>query len=169
MSDPIAPLPLLDSSRRAFCTHSCLSAAAVALAGLSAACGGGSGGTSATSPGGSAATGTALASASATVNGRVVSVVVDGSPLTAVGGAALVRTGLGNFLLARTGQDTVAALGAACTHEGNVVTNFTGTQFVCTVHGSQFNTSGTVARGPATRALPTFATTLAGGVVSFTV
>ena len=79
------------------------------------------------------------------------------------------RTGLGNVLLARTGQDTAVGLGAACTHEGNLVTNFTGAQIVCPVHRSQFNVSGTVARGPATRALPTYPATLASGVVSVTV
>lgn len=160
-------IPRLDPSRRAFCTHGCLSAAAVALAGLSAACGGSS--STVTSPGGSGTTGTALATANAAVNGRVISVTVDGSPLTTVGSAALVRTELGNFLLARTTQETFAALSAACTHEGNVVSNFTGSQFVCPVHGSQFNLSGTVARGPATRALATYPTVFAGGIVSFTV
>ena len=168
LSDQTASLPLVDSSRRTFCSHSCLSAAAVALAALSSACGGSSG-TDSTSPGGSGTAGSPLASATAAVNGRVVSVALEGSPLTTVGSAALVRTGLGNFLLARTGQETFAALSAACTHEGNLVTNFTGGQFVCTVHGSQFNVSGTVARGPATRALPTYPATLVNGVVSFTV
>lgn len=160
--------PLLDPSRRTFCTHGCLSAAAVALASLSAACGGG-GGSSATSPGGSGSTGSALGSATANVNGRVISVPVDGSPLTTVGGAALVRTALGNFLVARTGQDAFTALTATCTHESNLITNFTGSQFACTFHGSLFNTSGSVARGPATRALTAYPATFASNVVSFQV
>ena len=159
----------LDPTRRTFCTHGCLSAAAVALGAVSSACGGGSGGTSSTSPGGSGDTGSPLATANATVNGRAISVPIDGSPLTAVGSAAILRTPLGNFLIARTGQDTFSALTAVCTHEMNTVANFTGSQFACTFHGSLYNTSGTVARGPATRALTSYPTTFAGNVVTFNV
>lgn len=158
----------IDPTRRTFCTHGCLSAAAVALGALSSACGGG-GGSSPTSPGGSSDTGSPLASATATVSGRTISVPLDGSPLATVGGAALLRTSLGNFLIARTGQDAFSALTAVCTHESNVVANFTGSQFACTFHGSLYNTSGTVARGPATRALTSYPTSLAGNMVSFTV
>ena len=158
---------LLDPSRRSFCSHGCLSAAAVALAALSGACGGG--GNSTTGPGGSGAVGSPLPTANASVSGRVVSVTVDGSPVANVGGAAILRTGLGNFLLARTAQDTFTALTAVCTHEANTVGNFTGSQFVCTFHGSQYNLSGTVAQGPATRPLTQYPTQFSGGVVSFTV
>lgn len=165
MSDSVSPV--VNESRRTFCTQGCLSAAAVALGGLSAACGGG--GSSPTSPGGSGTTGTALGSATATVSGRVISVPVDGSPLTTVGSAALLRTALGNFLVARTGQDAFTALSATCTHENNLITNFTGSQFACTFHGSLFTTAGGVARGPATRALTSYPTTFAGNVVSFQV
>jgi cytochrome b6-f complex iron-sulfur subunit len=166
MTDTAVPLP--DPSRRAFCTYGCLSTAAVALSALAAGCGG-EGGTSATSPGGSGSTGSALPAANATISGRTVAVVVDGSPLATVGSAALLRTSLGNFLVVRTGQDAFTALTATCTHEGNLITNFTGSQFACPVHGSMFNTTGTVARGPATRALATYPTMFANGVVSFPV
>ena len=111
----------------------------------------------------------ALATTNASVAGRTISVPLDGSPLAAVGSAAIVRTALGNFLVARTAPETFTALTAVCTHEGNPVANFTGSQFVCPTHGSQFNLSGTVAQGPATRPLTTYPTTLAGGVVSFSV
>lgn len=155
-----------DPSRRAFCTYGCLSAAAVTLATLSAGCGGS--GSSSTSPGGGGTTGSALASATATVNGRTLTVPLEG-PLASVGGAALVRSAVGTFLVARTGQDTATALTATCTHESNTITNFTGSQFACTFHGSLFTTSGSVARGPATRPLTSFPTTVAGNAVSFTV
>ena len=160
-------LPLIDPSRRSFCTHGCLSAAAVALGAFSAACGGG--GSDSTSPGGSGSTGSPLGSATGNVTGRVVSVPIDGSPLATVGGAAVVRTSLGNYLVARTAQESFTALTAVCTHEGNQVTNFTGSQFACTFHGSMFNTTGTVARGPATRPLTSYPTTFAGNTVTFTV
>lgn len=159
----------IDATRRTFCTHGCLSAAAVALGSLASACGGGGSSSSPTSPGGSGSTGSPLASANATVSGRTITVPVDGSPLATVGGAALLRTSLGNFLVARTGQDAFSALTAICTHENNVIANFTGSQFACTFHGSLYNTSGTVARGPATRALTSYPTSFASNVVSFTV
>ena len=74
----------------------------------------------------------------------------------------------GTILLARTGQDTFTALTAVCTHEANQITNFTGSQFACTFHGSLYTTSGSVARGPATRPLTSYPTTFAGNTVTFT-
>lgn len=165
MTDPL--MPVVDHARRSFCTHGCLSAAAIALGTLTNACGGS--GSSPTSPGGSGDTGSPLASANATISGRTISVPVDGSPLSTVGGAAILRTPLGNFLIARTGQDTFSALTAVCTHELNTVANFTGSQFACTFHGSLYSTSGAVARGPATRPLTSYPTSFAGNVVSFNV
>lgn len=165
MPEPTTLVP--DPSRRAFCALGCLSAAAASLATLTAGCGGSGGGTSSTSPGGSGSTGSALATATASVNGRVVSVPLDG-PLATVGGAALVRTAIGTYLVARTGQDTATALTAICTHENNTITNFTGSQFACTFHGSLFTTGGSVARGPATRPLTSFPTTVASNTVTFT-
>lgn len=156
-----------EETRRTFCAQGCLSAAAFALTTLSG-CGGGSSSTT-TSPGGSGSTGTPLTAVNATLSGRTVTVPLDGSPLATVGGAAVVRTGLGNFLVARVGQDAVTALTAVCTHEMNQIGNYTGSQFACTFHGSLFTTAGTVARGPATRPLTSFPATLAGNVVTFTV
>ena len=94
---------------------------------------------------------------------------VDGSPLATVGGVAIVRTPLGNYLVARTGQNTFSALTAVCTHEMNTVSNFTGSQFACTFHGSLYTTSGAVVRGPATRALTSYPTNFAGNVLTFNV
>lgn len=89
--------------------------------------------------------------------------------LATVGGLAITQTSLGSFLLARTGDTTVTALTAICTHEGCTVSNSSGSQFVCPCHGSTFNASGSVAKGPANRALQTFATQVANGVVTFNV
>jgi cytochrome b6-f complex iron-sulfur subunit len=89
----------------------------------------------------------------------VVSVTVDAaSPLNNVGGAALVQSSVGNFLVSRTGQSTFVALTAVCTHEQCTVTGFQNSQYVCPCHGSQYSTTGAVVMGPATRALQQFST-----------
>ena len=115
---------------------------------LSTGCGGG--GSDSTSPGGSGNTGSPLGSATGNVSGRIVSVPIDGSPLEplVVPPSSVPRSAttsspapLGNL----HGVD------CSCTHEINQITNFTGSQSACTFHGSMYTTSGTVARGPATR------------------
>ena len=89
--------------------------------------------------------------------------------LATVGGLATTQTSLGNFLLARTGDATVTALTAICTHEGCTVSNLSGSQFVCPCHGSTFNASGSVANGPAIVPCSSFRRQVANGVVTFTV
>ena len=145
-------------TRREFCAHVCQAASMLALGSL-AACGG-----SSTSP----STATQLPSATAAVAGRTVSVTIDAaSVLAAVGGMVMVQTSLGTFLVARTAQDSFAALTATCTHEGCTISGFAGNRFVCPCHGSQFSTSGGVTMGPATRSLQQFTTQFANGVVTF--
>ena len=149
-------------TRREFCTQACQAASLLAVGAVAAACGG-----SPTSPSGSAPQ---LGSAAATTAGRVVSVNIDSAPvLGAVGSAAIVPTSLGTFLVARTAQDSFTALTATCTHEVCTITGFESSRFVCPCHGSQFTTSGTVAQGPAARALQHYATQFANGVLTFTV
>jgi cytochrome b6-f complex iron-sulfur subunit len=80
------------------------------------------------------------------------------SPLNTVGGAALVQSSLGNFLVSRSGQSTFVALTAICTHEQCTVTGFQNSQYVCPCHGSQYSTTGAVVMGPAARALQQFST-----------
>lgn len=106
---------------------------------------------------------------SGSVSGRTISVSLASGTLATVGGLAITQTSLGNFLLARTGDSTVTALTAVCTHEGCTVANFSGSQFVCPCHGSTFNASGSVANGPANRALQSFPAQVANGAVTFTV
>jgi Rieske Fe-S protein len=98
-------------------------------------------------------------------NGAAV-VTVDGtSPLSSVGSAVLVQSGIGNFLVAHTGTDSFAAFTTICTHEGCVVTGYESQQFVCPCHGSRYNTSGRVVQGPAPSALRQFATSFSDGVL----
>ena len=150
------------STRREFCTHACQAASVFAVS-VFAGCGG-----SPTSP--SSVSAPQLSSVSASVSGRVVSVTIDSSsPLATVGSAATTQTSLGQFLIARTAQDSFTALTATCTHEGCTVSGFASSRFVCPCHGSQFTTTGTVAQGPATRSLQSYATQFANNVLTFSV
>jgi cytochrome b6-f complex iron-sulfur subunit len=146
-------------TRRDFCTHACHAISFIALGSFIPACGG-----SPTSPSGSAPS---LPTIGGTVSSGTVSVNVDAnSPLAATGGAALVQSSSGNFLVSRTGQDTFVALTAVCTHESCTITGFESQTYVCPCHGSRFNTSGGVVNGPATRALRTFTTSFTNNVLT---
>jgi Rieske Fe-S protein len=128
-------------------------------------CGGGS---PAGPSGGNGAT--ALPVVSASASGGTVSVTVDaGSPLASVGSPALVQTNGGSFLVARTAQDSFTVLTATCTHEACMITGHNGQIYVCPCHGSQFNASGGVVNGPATRPLASFPATFSANVLSFNV
>jgi cytochrome b6-f complex iron-sulfur subunit len=106
----------------------------------------------------------------ASVAAGAIAVTVDASsPLAAIGKAALVQTSSGNFLVARTAQDTFTALTAVCTHEACTVTGFDNQTYVCPCHGSQYSTSGAVVKGPAPAALRQFATRFANNVLTITV
>ena len=151
--------PIPTPTRREFCAYACRGASLLA-AGAFTACGG-----SLTSP----SSATPLSAVSGTVSGRTVSVTIDpAGALASVGSAAILQTSLGTFLVARTAQDTFSVLSATCTHEACTITGYSGSQFVCPCHGSQFTASGGVANGPATRSLPSFPAQFAGGVLTFT-
>ena len=98
-----------------------------------------------------------------------MSVAVDaGAPLGPVGGAALVRRAVGDFLVSRTAQDAFTALTAVCTHEACTITGFRSPTYVCPCHGSQYSTAGQVLNGPATRSLRTFPTQFTGTTLTIT-
>jgi nitrite reductase/ring-hydroxylating ferredoxin subunit len=163
MSDP-------ETTRREFCGSACRALSVTALGGSMAsllqACGGGS-----SSPTGTSGSfgGSALPTVNGTaVSGGVTVPIAAGSPLASVGGAALVRSSSGTFLMARTGQDTFTALTAICTHENCTITDVSNQTYVCPCHGSRFSQAGQVQNGPATRALRSFATRFAGEVVTIT-
>ncbi len=151
------------STRRTFCAHACRAVTGLAAGAVVASCGGSQSGPSSVSA-------PAAPSVTATVSGRVVSIALDSATaLGSVGAGAQVRTSLGLFLVARTGQDSYSAMTALCTHERCDVTGFSGGRFICPCHGSTFTTSGAVVTGPAPRALQTFPTQVNGGVLSFSV
>ena len=160
-----------ETTRREFCGSACrvLSVAALggSVASLVQACSGG-GSSSPTGTSGSFG-GAALPSVNGTaVSGGVTVPVFAGSPLATVGGAVLVRSTSGTFLVARTGQDTFTALTAICTHENCTITDVSNQTYVCPCHGSRFSQAGQVQNGPATRALRSFATRFASDVLTIT-
>jgi len=98
--------------------------------------------------------------------GSGVQVTVAGTAVDSVGGAALVESTAGVFLLARTGASAFSAVEAVCTHEGCTVTGADGDIYVCPCHGSRYNRSGQVVHGPATASLRKYATTFTDGVLT---
>jgi cytochrome b6-f complex iron-sulfur subunit len=147
-------------SRRNFCVHACQAASCIVLGSLAEACGGGGGGLAPSN-----------VPQRSTINGNVSgsSVVVQidsSSPLAPVGGAGMVRSSRGVFLVARTGQETFPALTSTCTHQACTITGFDNTNFVCPCHGSKFTTSGRVLNGPANAPLRSFATQFSNDVLT---
>jgi Rieske Fe-S protein len=86
--------------------------------------------------------------------------------LAAVGGAVLVESTAGVFLLARIGASAFSAVEAVCTHEGCTINGAAGDIYVCPCHGSRYTRSGQVVEGPARAALRQYVTTVADGVVT---
>jgi Rieske Fe-S protein len=148
-------------SRRQFCTEACQVASCATFATLISACGGGS----PTSPsgGGGAAD---LGVLKGRFAGSTVQVTAAGSALQDVGGAVLVQSDAGKFLVARTGASSFTAVEAVCTHEGCTITGTAGDIYVCPCHGSRYNRAGQVVNGPAKASLRQYQTTFADGVVA---
>lgn len=149
-------------SRRQFCAGACQAVSAATLAGVLAGCGGGEGG-SPTSPSGRT---TDLGVAQGRFTGSSVTVETAGNALSAVGGAVLVESIAGVFLMARTGDTAFTAIDAVCSHQSCTVTGIDGTTYVCQCHGSRYDRNGRVLGGPATASLRQFSTTFSGGVVT---
>jgi Rieske Fe-S protein len=93
-------------------------------------------------------------------------VTVAGSALADVGGAVLVDSIAGVFLLARTADTTFSAIDAVCSHQSCTVTGADGSAYVCPCHGSRYDRNGRVLNGPATAALRRFTSTFANGIVT---
>ena len=101
--------------------------------------------------------------------GSGVQVTVGGSPLDNVGGAALVESTAGVFLVSRTNASAFMAVDATCSHESCTVTGADGNVYVCPCHGSRYSRTGQVLEGPAKASLRQFNTTFADGVVTIAV
>lgn len=149
-------------SRREFCAGACQVASCAALATLTAACGEGS----PTSP---SAPATTLGTLNGQFSGSSVRVNTAGTALDTVGGAALVESVAGVFLVSRTGTTSVGALDAVCTHEGCTITGAAGDIYVCPCHGSRYSRTGQVVNGPAKSNLRQYAASVANGVVTISI
>jgi cytochrome b6-f complex iron-sulfur subunit len=164
MSDTCTPV-----SRRRFCAGACQVASGATVVSLFAACGGSSPvGPTPTPPGGGGGSSgpSPLGKLTGTFAGSTVRVNTVGSALDTVGGAVLVESTAGVFLVARTDANTFAAIEAVCTHEGCTITGAEGNIYVCPCHGSRYDRSGRVVTGPAQSALRQYATSAASGIVT---
>ncbi len=152
------------TSRREFCAHAI---SLVTVASLIEGCGG-SGNPAGPSGGGNVPQ---LTTINASASGGTVTVSnVSNTALANVGSAARVQAGGNEILVLQTAQGSFKAFTAVCTHEQNIITGFQNNNtFVCPAHGSQFNTSGGVVQGPATRALREFPTQFTNNVLTITV
>jgi cytochrome b6-f complex iron-sulfur subunit len=156
-------MPTMNSSvsRRQFCSEACKAVSCVTLATMTAGCGGGA--DSPTSPSSRAVP---LGVSAGRFTGSAVDVDVAGSALNDVGGAVLVESIAGVFLVSRTSSGTFTAIDAVCSHQSCTVTSADGTAYVCPCHGSRYDRNGRVLNGPAVAALRQFPTTFASGVVT---
>jgi Rieske Fe-S protein len=150
----------MSQGRRDFCKQvASIAACTGGLGAILPACSGGN----------SSIPGQALPTMNGTVvNGALSVAVPAGSPLSAVGGMALITPTAGNFLVTRTTQSTFVAVTAACTHQACVVSGSTGQNYVCPCHGSEFDTAGHVVVGPAVAPLAQHATQFDGNVLTIT-
>jgi Rieske Fe-S protein len=146
-------------SRRRFCEGACQVASCATLVTLFNACSG-----SSTSPSGGTAT--PLGKSAGQFANNSVQVTVAGSALAAVGGAVLVESVAGVFLVARAGDAAFTAVEAVCTHEGCTVSGADGDIYVCPCHGSRYDHTGHVVAGPAKASLRQYSTTFTNGVVT---
>ncbi len=151
-------------SRRMFCLRACQIASVAAFGGIL-----GSVLQSCTQPNNPVDNASSLPTINGTVSNNTIAVSTgSGSPVAAVGSAALVQFSSGSVLLAHTAASTFVAVSAICPHQGCLINGFSGGSYVCPCHGSTFTTSGQVTRGPAGSNLPQYATTVGNNQVIIT-
>ncbi|HEY2026411.1 MAG TPA: Rieske (2Fe-2S) protein [Gemmatimonadaceae bacterium] len=93
--------------------------------------------------------------------------VSDYPSLSSVGGVAMVSLGGAPVAIVRTGASSYIALSRVCPHQGGTVGQ-SGNEFVCPVHGAQFDLSGNWIGGQPTSSLHQYATSFdaASGTLS---
>jgi cytochrome b6-f complex iron-sulfur subunit len=151
------------TSRREFCAHAI---SLVTVASLIEGCGG-NGNPAGPGGGGGGGNVPALPTVQGTAAGNTITVNnVSGTALANVGSGALVNN---SVLVTQTAPGVFSAFTSTCTHEQCTITGFQSGAFVCPCHGSQYNSSGAVQQGPATRALQRFTTQFTNNVLTITV
>lgn len=81
------------------------------------------------------------------------------SPLNKVGGFDTVETSVGKVVIVRIGETDFKAYSAVCTHKGGPIKyDEKARQLFCPLHGSRFDMTGAVVKGPATKPLATYET-----------
>ena len=79
--------------------------------------------------------------------------------LQQVGGSKTFTLGSTPIRVFRTGQTSFKALSRICTHQGCTINwQNSASKFKCPCHGSEFNQSGSVIKGPASSSLQSFTT-----------
>jgi Rieske Fe-S protein len=152
-------------SRRQFCQL----ASGATVAALVAGCSKGSPSSPSSSSGGGSSAPVLLGVVSGQFAGSSVQVQTAGTALADVGGAALVQSVAGVFLVSRTSASAFSAVEAVCTHEGCTVNGTDGSIYVCPCHGSRYDRNGKVVGGPATASLRQYPNSFANGVVTIAV
>lgn len=90
--------------------------------------------------------------------------------LSKVGGSATVKLKGKELLLIRDTETSVRVLSGRCTHQNCMVAYNAGSKKIdCKCHGSSFDLSGKVLKGPASVNLPNFPASLSEGRIILTV
>ena len=75
-------------------------------------------------------------------------------------GVIIARTASGNT------ASSFVAVAQACTHAGTTVVFQSSGKFYCPNHGAEFNTSGAVTQGPATKSLKKYMVAVSGTILT---
>ena len=95
----------------------------------------------------------------------------DNQALRVVGGTlALSSNNLDDsgLLLIRQNQSTIRVFSRECTHNQCTIDAFSNGKSVCPCHGSQYNTSGAVIKGPASNSLKEYDVTFDNNIITIT-
>lgn len=120
----------------------------------------------------SAGSSSGLQTINVTPSNNVITLNIDStSPLASTGSAALLKYQNSYLLVDHPAQNTFNALSAICTHQGCIITDYDSSsqQFVCPCHGSRFNTTGQVTKGPAGSPLSKYANQFANKQLKITI
>lgn len=121
---------------------------------------------------GCATNGSSLSNASSTTCGANLCIDLadpGNAALTTSGGALLADAPSDTIMVIRSSETAVIALSAICTHAGCSMDFVPASRLIdCPCHGSQFDETGQVVRGPARRALRVYTADLTNNIITIT-